>query len=229
LIERTKDGWRFGSPYAGDHENKWTALLCQAFGTRSGAVMDHFLDSFTSLVGHGDWDDARKVWMPDQGKFDAMIAMVASLRPETEAQAAYAAQLCALHLSAMKLGEQASKSYADARTFAILSKTVRAYGDGLERMARLQGRVQPRTVNQTIQVVYVDQRDQRQQTLVTGGVQQNRDQPHRTERGATIQSAALPSHVQADGQSMSLSSCQGQAGVQGSWWGKRVWSALRGR
>lgn len=218
LIEKTSDGWQFACPYEAENQSRWEALLLQAFGTRSGAIMNHFLDVFTRLVGDGEWDEERHCWTPKQNDFDAMIAIVASLQPQNEAQAAYAAQLCALHLSAMKLGEQASKHYADPRTTAILSKTVRAYGDGMERLARLQGKVKPKTVLQTIQVVYCDSR--------TGGVSPIGGQPHAAEGSASIQCSALPSH-NASGSALPLACGGGEASVPDAWWLARLWSALR--
>ena len=224
LIERTNDGWRFACPYDSRDQEAWEGLLFQAFGTRSGAVMTHFLNSLQALVGDGWWDAKRNLWMPDQDQFDAMLAIIASLQPENEAQAAHAAQLCALHLSAMKLGKQASRSYADPRTIAILNKTVRAYGDGMERLARVQGKVQPRQVNQTIQVIYNDQRDQR--TQYAGGVSPNGGQPHRTTGGEAIPRPALPSPNQS-GSTVPIASGRGQAGVQISRWSAWLWRAIR--
>lgn len=222
-IEKTKKGWRFSCPYSDRDGPQWEALLFQAFGTRSGAIMDHFLEVFTELVGDGEWDDKRQTWLPKQGDFDAMIAIIHSLQPQNEAQAAHAAQLCALHLSAMKLGKSAAR-YGDERTAAIFNKTVRAYGDGMERLARLQGRLAPREVNQTIQVVYVDQRDQRIQ--IAGGVPPNGGQPHASDGGTLVASASLPSEG-PHRLTVPSPSRPGQAGLPDAWWGQRIWRALR--
>lgn len=219
LIEKTKDGWRFASPYAREHQQRWEALLFQAFGTRSGAIMTHFLDTFTKLVGHGEWDEDRQCWMPKQNDFDAMVAIVHSLQPENEAQAAYAAQLCALHLSAMKLGDRLSRHYEDPRTAAILSKTIRAYGDGMERLARLQGKVQPKTVNQTIEV------HKHEHVHFEGGVSPNGAQPHAATRGATIQRPAL-SGPKPGGQAVPLPCSEGEARLPNAWWLARLWRSV---
>ena len=230
LIEKAKDdGWAFGCPYEPGKDcknlNRWEALLFQAFGTRSSGVMNHFLSVFTKLVGNGVWDEERKAWMPRQDDFDAILCMVHSLAPENEAQAAYAAQLCALHLSAMKLGETCSHSYADERTRAVMNKTVRAYGDGLERMARLQGKLQPRAVNQTIEVRYYDHRDQRS-IHIAGGAGQIGGQPHGADGGALIPRPALPS-PQSGGAAVPVPSGEGKAGLPHPWWGAWLWRAFR--
>ena len=188
-IEKTNKGWRFASPYSDKDGSQWEALLLQAFGTRHGAVMNHFLQVLVELVGENEWDKTRRIWLPRQDDFDGVIALVHAMQPANAAQAAHAAQLCALHLSAMKLGKQAAR-YGCERSAAILNKTVRCYGDGLERMARLQGRLAPREVTQTIQVVYVDQRDQRIQ--IAGGVSPSGGHPHAADGGSVISSAPLP-------------------------------------
>lgn len=223
-IERTKEGWGFACPYRDEHKDDWTALLFNAFGTRSISVMEHFLDAIASLVGEGFYDDERNCWMPLERDFQAAINIINALDPQDEAQAAYAAQLLALHLSSVKLGAQCSKSYADPRTSAILAKTVRAYGDGMERMLRLQGKIEPKQVNQTIQVVYVDKRS----VHFNGGVDPNGGQAHGTAGGAAVSCPALPSPCSNNGQHLSIASGEGQASLPPPWWGSRLWSALRG-
>ena len=224
LIEKLENGdWTFASPYAPEDEARWNALLFDAFGTRSCGVMNHFLEIFTTLCRDGEWDQERHYWHPRQTDFDALLAIVAAVAPENEAQAAYAAQLAALHISAMKLGEAAIKHYSDPRTVALLSKTVRAYGDGMEQLARLQGKIKPRTVNQTIQVVYCDNRS----VDVSGGAVQFGGQPHAASNAATIEArSAVPSPCPDDGAALSAASREGKERVQNAWWGARLWRAL---
>ena len=224
-IERTGNhrGWVFKCPYPKEDEEIWHASLFQVFGTRSTRTMDHFLNSLTELVGDNQWDEASQRWIVREDAFQAALNIIYSLDPQNEAQAAYAAQLVALHLSSMKLGAQCSKSYADPRTSAILAKTVKAYGDGLERMARLQGKIEAKQVNQTITVVYADNRS----VHINGGVSQNGGQAQGTAGGATIQSPALPSPSSINRQSMPVAGSEGEAGLSHPWWGQRLWSALR--
>jgi hypothetical protein len=231
-IERAKDGrWNFANPYSEEHGERWLAMLAGAFGTRSGGAINHFLDTLTKLVAPGSWDEKRQVWFPCEDDFQAALNIISSLRPENEAQAAYAAQLVALHMSAVKLGAQMSKSWADPRTAAILSKTSRAYGEGMERLARLQGKVQPKQVNQTIQVVYVDKRS----VHIDGGVGPNGEQPHASDlsqeycnAASTVSElSALPSPCPDNRQAMPIARSSGEEKVPNAWWGPRIWSALR--
>jgi hypothetical protein len=233
-IERAKDGrWNFANPYSEEHGERWLAMLAGAFGTRSGGVINHFLDTLTKLVAPGAWDEKRQVWFPCEDDYQAALNIISSLRPENEAQAAYGAQLVALHLSAMKLGGQMAKSWADPRTAALLAKTSRAYGEGMERLARLQGKLQPKQVNQTIQVVYVDNRDQRS-VQFTGGCGSNGGQPQASpsplqygDPSIRDARATLPSPCQNDGESMSVTGREGQASVPHAWWGSRLWRSIR--
>ncbi len=221
VIEKRGKNWHFASPYRDEDADAWEALLFQSFGTRHGAVMNHFLDRLSKLLPENVWDEKRNAWFPNEEAFNAMVAMVHSMQPENEAQAAYAAQLVALHFSAMKVGEQCSHSYADDRSRAILAKTVRAYGDGLERMARLQGKIQPKQVNQTIQVVYVDQRDQRQQTLITGGQGPIGGQAHGTDGGALTPRPSLPG-PDAGGDALPIARREESASVSLAWLRQRL-------
>jgi hypothetical protein len=226
-ITRGKKGWRFDNPYPKEHDGDWYFLLLDAFGTRHGGVLDHFLNSICDLVPEGDkWvaRDKRAYWYPSEPDFNAALAIIASLKPENEAQAAHAAQLVALHLSAMKLGNQAAR-YGSERTTAILAKTTRAYGEGIERMARLQGKVQPKQVNQTIQVVYVDQRDERWMQSARGDTQ-NGGQPHGATGSSSIPCPALPGPC-PNRSELSLSRSAGETGLPRSWWGARLWRAFR--
>jgi hypothetical protein len=232
-----ENDWEYSSPYEGDGD-LWLALLCDAFGTRHGSVVQHFLSTIAELVPAGDRSaqrDGRHYWYPDETQFNAALAIISAMRPENEAQAAHAAQLVALHLAAMKLAAQQT-SYADPRTAAILAKTTRAYGDGMMRLANLQGRVQPKQVNQTIQVVYVDNRDQRS-VHFNGGDAANGGQPQATYRHNTATHSgggdecgpALPSASQVNGQTMPGSCSEGEKRMPGSWrsWWRTLWRAQR--
>lgn len=138
------------SPYAEEDQEPWLALLLQAFGTRSASVATCFLEQLSSFCRR-DWDSDANEWRPSQEEFDAVLAIVSSTKPRNEAQAAFAAQLAALHLAAMRLARRVTgDALGDDRTVAVLTKTVRAYGDGLATMQRLQGK--SRSTRQTIKV-----------------------------------------------------------------------------
>ena len=214
--------------YSKEDEERWWALIADAFGTRCGGLIDHFLERITELVPEDKWDGEERYWHPSESDFNAVLAIISALRPENEAQAAHAAQLAALHLSAMKLGEHAAR-WGNERTIAILAKTTRAYGEGIERLARLQGKVQPKQVNQTIQVVYVDNRDQRTVQINGGGVP-NGGQPHATSDAAAVtRLPALPSPRADNGPTVPSAGSPGQACLQNAWrsWWRSFWRSER--
>jgi hypothetical protein len=219
-IEKLEDGqWRISCPYAQEDDERWWFLLAEAFGTRDLDVISYFLDSLGKLCP-AVWDDERKAFRPREVDFNALLAIVGSVRPQNEAQAAYAAQLAALHISAMKLGGMATERYCDARTVAILNKTVRAYGDGIERLARLQGKIAPRAIHQTFEV------HKHEHVHVDGGAAPFGGQPHGATAGETISSTALPGPC-PNGEALPLPGSERQESVPRPRWGARIWRALR--
>ncbi|WP_395000547.1 hypothetical protein [Sphingomonas sp.] len=141
------DAW-FSSPYADEDQDAWNALLFEAFGTRSSSVVSCFVRQLAQFVRR-DWDKDAAMWKPSQDEFNTVLALVGAMKPRDEAQAAFAAQLAALHLAAMRLAKRVTgEGYADERTVAVMNKTVRAYGDGLAQLQRLQGK--SRTSRQSI-------------------------------------------------------------------------------
>lgn len=222
--------WFFDCPYRKEDSNLWQALLFEAFGTRSVSVATTFLGQLCNLIGK-DWNPEDQDWRPNLRELNTAVAIVASLKPENEAQACLAAQTVACHIAAMKLGDTIARtSMPDERTVATMARVTKATA-GLQRtLAQLQGKLQPRQVNQTIQVVYVDQRDQRQQTAVVGGEAILGGQGHEAKRiEGTSRAAERPSLPcpQPGGEALRLPSGEGQAGMQDAWWWQRVWSALR--
>lgn len=223
--------WFFDCPYRKEDSSLWQALLFEAFGTRSVSVATTFLRQLCNLIGK-DWNTDDQDWRPNPQELNTAIAIVASLKPENEAQACLAAQTVACHIAAMKLGDTIGRtSMPDERTVATMARVTKATA-GLQRtLAQLQGRLQPRQVNQTIQVVYVDQRDQRQQTAVMGGMPEFGRQAHAQgddNAGITdARCAALPSPSPHNGPAMPGASGKGQEGVPDAWWWQRLWSALR--
>jgi hypothetical protein len=217
-IEKPKNGsWRIVSPYAKEDEERWWSLLGEAFATRDPDVILYFFETLGNLCPKF-WDDSRREWAPREVEFNALLAVVGSVRPANEAQAAYAAQLGALHLSAMKLAERTTE-YADPRSAAILNKTVRAFGDGLERIARLQGKIAPRTIHQTFEV------HKHEHVHFRGGTTPNGGQPHRAATSAPVECAALPRPC-ADGSAVQMPCGERQEGLPGPWWGARLWRSL---
>jgi len=127
----------------------------------------------------------------------------------------------------MKLGEHIAQHSPDPRTVRLLTRTVRAYGDGLLQLARLQGKLKTRTVNQTIKVFHYDNRDQRS-VIFAGGVPENRGQPHGTTGATAAGFTALPGPCQDYGATVPLAGREGQASLSNAWWA-RLWRSAWGR
>ena len=194
------------SPYADEDQEPWLALLLQAFGTRSASVATCFVEQLSNLCRR-DWDSDAKQWKPSQDEFDAVLAIVSSTKPRNEAQAAFAAQLAALHLAAMRLAKRVTgDALGDDRTVAVLAKTVRAYGDGLATMQRLQGK--SRSTRQTIKVEH-----QRHQHIhYHEGSKDFGGQAHATGTGVVAPSQSVQG-PRAVGRALSLASDAGEASL----------------
>jgi hypothetical protein len=131
-------------------KDRWWALFFTMLGTRQAAVVDMFLGQLQKLVPD-KWDDKNGCWRGNQEETRAMFGMIQSMKPKTVAQAAYAAQLVALHFNTMKLAAGISSySMGDARTAATMARCTKAYGEGLLVLQKLQGKV--RKTKQTIKV-----------------------------------------------------------------------------
>ena len=70
----------------------WTLQLADAFGTRSHAVIATFLSQLEALCGNSHWDDEARQWRLDENQFSAALAVVNSVKPRNEMEAALAAQ-----------------------------------------------------------------------------------------------------------------------------------------
>ena len=148
-----------------------------------------FFEQLGALCG-STWSAEWEQWAANEGELRSLFAIVQSLKPRNEAEAAYAAQLAALHFTAMKLARGANRYQdGDARTAAILNKTVRAYGDGLLNMQRLKGKGR-----KTVQVIKVEtHRHDHRHVHIEGGSVENGGQPHTKPADGIAKLCALPS------------------------------------
>lgn len=203
-IEQGKDGWH--SPFARQDDDRWWALLFEIFGTRQTAVVNMFFEQLGALCG-ATWRAEWEQWTANEAELRSLFAIVQSLKPRNEAEAAYAAQLAALHFTAMKLARGANRYQdGDTRTTAILNKTVRAYGDGLLIMQRLKGKGR-----KTVQVIKVEtHRHDHRHVHVDGGSTESGGQPHTKPTDSVTGLRALPSES-PDGTIMPISGREGQA------------------
>lgn len=178
----TGEAWE--CPYAQEDHDRWFALLFEIFGTRQAAVVDVFFAQLQEFAGK-NWK-SQGGWITDEKEMRTLFSIIASLKPRNEAEAAYAAQLCALHMAAMKLGQSMGSTWGgDPRTIAVLNKTVRAFGEGLLNFRRMQGKGR-----RTVQVIKVEtHRHEHKHKHLEGGSQFG-GQPHAT--GASLLEAGTP-------------------------------------
>ncbi|MEG3154462.1 hypothetical protein [Sphingomonas sp. RB1R13] len=132
--------WSYGNPYQAADERAWCALMFEAFGTRQRDVANVFVNHLARLCST-QWDETAQAWRPNENELQTAIALVQSLAPRNEAEAALAAQAVAIHFATMKLAHHvAGRSNPDARTLASLAALAKAYVKQLEAMQQLKGR-----------------------------------------------------------------------------------------
>jgi hypothetical protein len=215
-------------PYGEEDRDNWQALLFDAFGTRSLSVINTFLSQLSALCGM-EWNPDDEMWSPKLQQLNTAIAVVASAQPENELQACIAAQMVALHFTAMKLGGVMGghSVHPDERTASSLARVSKAYANLARTMAQLQGK------NSSRHDMFVTYIDNRQQAFMGGG-QNFGGQPHahrETSVASEYQSgpclAALPSPCPDKGRAMPGAGGQGQERVPNAW--RRILRSALGR
>jgi hypothetical protein len=114
-----------------------------------------------------------------------------------------------------------------------MARVSKAYAELATSLVKLQGK---RSTRHETHVYYYDQRDQRQQTMMGGshfggqpqGPTHSKEMIDGGELSGSAICAALPGQSQGLGAAVRFSGSEGQKGLPHAWWGKRVWSALRG-
>jgi hypothetical protein len=173
------------SPHNDD--SLWTLQLADAFGTRSRAVISTFLGQLEALCGQSHWDDEAKQWRLDENQFSAALAIVNSVKPRNEMEAALAAQMVAIHLLTMKVSAFAIKHEYDTRTAASAGKLARTFTLQMEALQSLRGK--KRTAHQSISV----RKELHQHVHYHRGESENDEQPHEPRATIVDQCTALPS------------------------------------
>jgi hypothetical protein len=184
----------------------WTLQLADSFGTRSRAVIATFLSQLEALCGQSHWDDEAKQWRLDENQFSAALAVVNSVKPPNEMEAALAAQMVAIHLLTMKVTARALKYDYDTRTAAAAGKLARTFTLQLEALQSLRGR--KRTARQSITV----RKELHQHVHYHRGEDGGDGQPHGPRASIVDQRTALPSPEQG-GQSLPLPGHEGQSAM----------------
>lgn len=167
-------------------DSLWWLQLADAFGTRSSAVINTFMNQLEALCAPNHWDENTKQWRLDENQFSAALAIINSVKPRNEMEAALAAQMVAIHLLTMKVTARAIKYDYDTRTAATAGKLARTFTLQLETLQKLRGRKQ--TSRQSITV----RKELHQHVHYHRGEAESDGQPHGRESAAIDQRAALP-------------------------------------
>lgn len=184
-------------------EDLWWFQLADAFGTRSYSVMVFFLNQIEALCGRNIWDEEARQWRLDEHTFSAILAIVNSVKPEDELQAALAAQMASVHIMQMKTAARAIRYDSDTKTASVSAKLAKTFAGQLETLQAIKG--EKRIAEQSIKVTkelhqHVHYHDHRQ-----GGWAEIGGQPDEP-RAATIEgSASLPRQIEGHGSTLSRS------------------------
>lgn len=173
------------APHSDD--NLWALQLADAFGTRSSAVIATFMNQLEALCGRDYWDEDAKQWRLDENQFSAALAIVNSVKPRNEMEAALAAQMVAIHLLTMKVAARGLRYDGETQTAATAGRLARTFTLQMEALRSLRGR--KRTARQSITV----RKELHQHVHYHRGEGESEGQPHEREANATDQRAALPS------------------------------------
>lgn len=226
-------------PYREEDEGLWLALMLECFGTRTADAGQAFMRQLAALCPEVLYNGEEEARIDEEALRQA-LAIVYSLKPRTEAEGAFAAQLVALHLTAMKVGAQLGKySSVDIRSAATLAALVKAYGNGLATLQGLKGGGR-RSTRQTVIVkrethVHHHHHDEKHVHLPDGGrgggnlhaQSQGPDELRaRATRstGGSAKRAALPS-PNAEGDGLPVSINEGPEAVPVAWRGEGDGSA----
>lgn len=170
-----------------DDPDLWGLQLADAFGTRSRAVISTFLAQLAALCGNSHWDEEARQWRLDENEYSAALAMVNSIKPKSEMEAALAAQMVAIHLLQMKVAARAIEFEYETKTVAVAGKLARTFTMQLEALQRLRGR--QKTTRQSISV----KKELHQHVHYHRGEGQTDGQPQATRARQSQELPALPS------------------------------------
>lgn len=201
-FEHDGEGYTLESPH--NDRDLFDLAIADAFGTRHVPSMRVFMAQLRDLCGTA-YDHANEAWKPDETEMSAALAMVSSMRPEDEAQAALAAQMVATHWMAMRLAKQALNSggMVMEQDAALSAKLSRTYVQLMQGMRDAQGKKRS-TVRQSIKVSR--ETHHHQHIHVHRGDGENETQAHERTAHVVDQRAALPSQGEADGKVVPLPS-----------------------
>jgi hypothetical protein len=178
--------------------------LCEAFGTRSYAVINTFLRQFEDLCSERWWDEETQQWRLNEATFNTILALVGSLKPRNEMEAAFAAQMAAVHLLSMKVAARAIRYDHDTKTAATAAKLAQTFTNQMQEFRAMRGKT--RTTRQNIKVSR--ETHHHQHIHVHREAEENDGQVHEPRTATTGERAALPS-PQPGGEVVPLASRKG--------------------
>lgn len=184
----------------------WALQLSDAFGTRSRAVVSTFMTQLAALCRQSHWDDEARQWRLDENEYSAALAMVNSIKPKNEMEAALAAQMVAIHLLQMKVAARAIRYEYDTKTVAVAGKLARTFTMQLESLQRLRGK--RKTTRQSICV----KKELHQHVHYHRGDIETDGQPQATRAGQLEKLPTMPSPNEG-GKVVPLASRRGKARV----------------
>lgn len=209
ILEPASGGdWLPTAPH-GDGE-LWTLQLHAAFATGSPSVVQKFMDDLRDLCSE-DYD-AKHGWKTNESEWNAALAMVNDIQPQSIREAALAAQMVAVHWMQMRLAKDALNRGGTVleKSASLASKLARTYAMQMETLQKERGRG-PAPHRQEIHVTrenHIHYHDNRGK-----GSDENGTRPQETRAEAIEGCAKVLGHSEGNGQALPSSSREGQAGV----------------
>lgn len=125
-------------------------MLADAFGTRSYAVMSTFLQQLETLCCERWWDEEAQQWRLNEPTFNTILALVGSIKPKNEMEAAFAAQMAAVHMLSMKVSARAIRYEYDTKTVHAAGKLARTFVMQMQELRAMRGKT--KSTRQNIKV-----------------------------------------------------------------------------
>jgi hypothetical protein len=187
------DVFSYGSPYV--ERRDWEVMLADAFGTRSIATIQAFVDQILCLC-RKRWDDDAHAWIRDEGELNQCLNIINGVKPSNEAEAALAVNMCSTYLMQTRIaGRALSSGWVDPKDAYPVAALARAYAHLYDSLNR--GRGKGRTTEQKIEVRYERHNHEHQHVHFEGGAANPGHQPHAAPAGTGTENpeggAALPS------------------------------------
>jgi hypothetical protein len=167
------------SPYSPDDWELWVSLLLDTFGTRNLAVAHAFMCQLGDFCPE-IFDGENRRFILNGELFQQALAIVRSLKPQNEAEAAIAVQAVAVHFCSMKVaGNIESRGFLDPKTASSLAALTKAYAAQIRTLREARGgntKRQVIKVQKNVQLNYV--RDEKHVHLPGGGCPNCDGQPY---------------------------------------------------